>query len=67
MNPLLLDFNTAPFSKISNDDYKPAIKEAIEIAKSEIAENLLQDAKKELKKILLKLDKEKIKRIAKNK
>ena len=36
MNPLLKDFNTAPFSKISNSDYKPAIKKAIEIAKSEI-------------------------------
>ena len=36
MNPLLQDFNTAPFSKISNDDYKPAIKKGIEIAKSEI-------------------------------
>ena len=38
MNPLLKDFNTAPFSKISNSDYKPAIKKAIEIAKSEIDE-----------------------------
>ncbi len=36
MNPLLQDFNTAPFSKISNEDYKPAIKEAIAIAKIEI-------------------------------
>jgi Zn-dependent oligopeptidase len=38
MNPLLQDFNTAPFSKISNSDYKPAIKKAIEITKSEIDE-----------------------------
>ena len=38
MNSLLQDFNTPPFSKISNDDYKPAIKKAIEIAKSEIDE-----------------------------
>lgn len=38
MNPLLQDFNTAPFSKISEKDYKPAIKKAIEIAKSEIEE-----------------------------
>jgi oligopeptidase A len=38
MNPLLQDFNTAPFSKISNSDYKPAIKKAIEITKSEIGE-----------------------------
>ena len=36
MNPLLQDFITAPFSKISSDDYKPAIKKAIEIAKKEI-------------------------------
>ncbi|MCG1037568.1 M3 family metallopeptidase [Polaribacter sargassicola] len=38
MNPLLQDFNTAPFSKISNDDYIPAIKKGIEIAKAEIQE-----------------------------
>ncbi|MFK8059216.1 MAG: M3 family metallopeptidase [Polaribacter sp.] len=38
MNPLLQDFNTAPFSKISNADYKPAIKKGIEIAKAEIDE-----------------------------
>ena len=36
MNPLLQDFNTAPFSKISNSHYKSAIKKAIEIAKNEI-------------------------------
>ena len=36
MNPLLNDFNTAPFSKISNSDYKPAIEKAIAIAKTEI-------------------------------
>jgi peptidyl-dipeptidase Dcp len=36
MNPLLLDFNTAPFSKISSDHFKPAIKKAIEMAKEEI-------------------------------
>jgi peptidyl-dipeptidase Dcp len=36
MNPLLQDFNTAPFSKISNSDYAPAIKEGIKIAKKEI-------------------------------
>ena len=36
MNPLLKDFNTAPFSKISVENYKPAIKKAIEIAKKEI-------------------------------
>ncbi|KAB1155421.1 M3 family metallopeptidase [Tenacibaculum aiptasiae] len=35
-NPLLQDFNTAPFSKINTDHYKPAIKKAIELAKDEI-------------------------------
>lgn len=37
MNPLLQEFDTAPFSKIKNTDYKIAFKEAIEIAKNEIA------------------------------
>ena len=36
MNPLLQDFNTPPFSKISNTDFEPAIKKGIEIAKEEI-------------------------------
>tara|TARA_R110002072_G_scaffold70811_1_gene170576 strand:+ start:4037 stop:6079 length:2043 start_codon:yes stop_codon:yes gene_type:complete len=36
MNPLLEDFNTAPFSKINVADYKPAVKKAIEITKKEI-------------------------------
>ena len=36
MNPLLQDFNTPTFSKISTKDFKPAIKKAIEIAKAEI-------------------------------
>lgn len=36
MNPLLQDFNTAPFSKIYIEDYKPAIKKAIEITNDEI-------------------------------
>ncbi|WP_407322542.1 M3 family metallopeptidase [Tenacibaculum maritimum] len=35
-NPLLLDFNTAPFSNISSENYMPAISEAIKIAKEEI-------------------------------
>jgi len=35
-NPLLQDFNTAPFSKITSEHYKPAIKKAIELAKEEI-------------------------------
>jgi len=36
MNPLLQEFNTAPFSKISAEDYKPAIKIEIENTKKEI-------------------------------
>ena len=36
MNPLLQDFNTPPFSKISNTDFEPAIKKGIEITKEEI-------------------------------
>lgn len=36
MNPLLQEFNTAPFSKISAEDYKPAIKTEIENTKKEI-------------------------------
>ena len=36
MNPLLQDFNTAPFSKIKHEHYKPAIQKGIEIAKAEI-------------------------------
>ena len=36
MNPLLQNFNTAPFSKIEEKHYKPAIEEGIKIAKAEI-------------------------------
>ncbi len=36
MNPLLQEFSTAPFSKISAEDYKPAIKTEIENTKKEI-------------------------------
>ena len=36
MNPLLQDFKTAPFSEISNDNYKPAIQKGIEMATAEI-------------------------------
>ncbi|WP_121665702.1 M3 family metallopeptidase [Mesonia aquimarina] len=37
-NPLLQEFNTAPFSKIKTEHYKPAIEEAIKIARKEIEE-----------------------------
>ena len=36
MNPLLQPFDSAPFSKIKNEHYKPAFVEAIEQARSEI-------------------------------
>ena len=36
MNPLLQDFDSAPFSKIKNEHFKPAFAEAIELARSEI-------------------------------
>ncbi|WP_299107577.1 M3 family metallopeptidase [uncultured Tenacibaculum sp.] len=35
-NPLLQDFNTPPFSKVKEENYKPAIQKAIELAKEEI-------------------------------
>ena len=42
MNPLLEKFNTpyntAPFSKIKNEHYKPAFEAAIKIAKNEVDE-----------------------------
>lgn len=37
-NPLLQDFDFAPFSKLKTEHFKPAILEAIELAKSEIKE-----------------------------
>jgi oligopeptidase A len=36
MNPLLQDFQYAPFSNIKNEHFKPAIQESIEMAKAEI-------------------------------
>jgi peptidyl-dipeptidase Dcp len=36
MNPLLSNFDTAPFSKIKNEHFKPAILQAIEDARGEI-------------------------------
>ncbi len=36
MNPLLQEFNTAPFNTIKEAHYKPAIQEAIKIAREEI-------------------------------
>ncbi len=56
MNPLLQPFNTAPFSEISNEHYKPAIKEAIEIAKKEIAVIVESKAKATFKNTTEALD-----------
>jgi len=36
MNPLLQPFDIAPFQQIKSEHYKPAIKEAIALAKAEI-------------------------------
>ena len=36
MNPLLQPFDIAPFQLIKSEHYKPAIKEAITLAKTEI-------------------------------
>ena len=38
MNPLLQDFDIAPFEQVKNEHYKPAIEKAIELAKAEIEE-----------------------------
>jgi len=36
MNPLLQEFDQAPFSKIKNEHFKPAFMEAVEMARKEI-------------------------------
>jgi oligopeptidase A len=56
MNPLLNDFNTAPFSKISNSHYKPAIEKAIEIAKVEIDEIIKNSEKPSFENTTVALD-----------
>jgi oligopeptidase A len=56
MNPLLQPFNTAPFSKISTEHYKPAIKKAIELAKKEIAEIVENEAKPTFENTIEALD-----------
>ena len=56
MNPLLQDFNTAPFSKISTENYKPAIKKAIEIAKDEINTIVQNTAQPTFKNTTVALD-----------
>ena len=56
MNPLLQDFNTAPFSKIEEKHYKPAIKKAINIAKAEIDEIVNNTDKPTFKNTTVALD-----------
>lgn len=49
-------FNTAPFSKISNKNYKPAIKKAIQIAKEEIDANVNNSEKTTFENTTVALD-----------
>ena len=56
MNPLLQNFNTAPFSSISNEHFKPAIKEAIEMAKKEIISIVENDSKASFENTTVALD-----------
>ncbi len=56
MNPLLQDFSTAPFSKISTNHFKPAFKKAIEIAKEEIREIVSNTAIPTFKNTTVALD-----------
>jgi len=56
MNPLLQEFNTAPFSKITNVDYKPAIEKGIEIAKAEINELVINSDKPTFENTTVALD-----------
>jgi peptidyl-dipeptidase Dcp len=56
MNPLLQDFTTAPFSKISNSHFQPAIKKAIEIAKAEIDEIINNSEKPSFENTTVALD-----------
>ncbi len=56
MNPLLQDFSTAPFSKVSTNHFKPAFKKAIEIAKEEIREIVSNTATPTFKNTTVALD-----------
>ena len=60
MNPLLVNFNTkhttAPFSKIKNEHFKPAFKEAIKRAKEEINLITEQSAKPTFKNTIEALE-----------
>jgi len=56
MNPLLQPFDTTPFSKISTEHYKPAIKKAIELARKEIEEIVENKAKPTFENTTVALD-----------
>ena len=56
MNPLLQPFDTAPFSKISTEHYKPAIKKAIELSRKEIEEIVENKAKPTFENTTVALD-----------
>jgi len=56
MNPLLQDFNTAPFTSIKEAHYKPAIQEAIKIAKEEINAIVINTEKPNFKNTTVALD-----------
>ncbi len=56
MNPLLLDFDTVPFSEIQEVHFKPAIKQAIEIAKKEIDTIITSKEKPSLENTIVALD-----------
>ncbi len=56
MNPLLQQFDTAPFSKIKEEHYEPAIKKAIDLAKNEIAEIIKNTEKPTFENTIVALD-----------
>ncbi|MDX1754030.1 MAG: M3 family peptidase, partial [Salinimicrobium sediminis] len=55
-NPLLEPFDTAPFMKIKVEHYKPAIEEAIELARKDIAEITTSTEAPSFKNTIEKLD-----------
>ncbi len=56
MNPLLEPFDEAPFSKIKNEHFKPAILESIEIARKEIDTITTNEASPTFKNTIEALD-----------
>lgn len=56
MNPLLQDFNAAPFSEIRNTDYKEAFKKAIELTKNEISKIVSNDEVPSFENTIVTLD-----------